>query len=335
MLAYAFRFLDEQGYKSVGAETFTNAAELCAAILSKGLALQIKRGLGREYQTAHDILASPRGKFDLTESIKTFSLLKGQVFCEYDEFTVNSYMNRIIKSVAEYLLKADISPERRNELRRNLQYFQGIDSLDIFRIDWHFCFNRNNRSYRVLLAICYLIVKGLLQNTDDGEHRLENFNDSSMCRLYEKWILEYYKKEFPVLRAKASQIDWALDDGYSEMLPLMQSDITLSYKGKMFIIDAKYYGKSMYTHFDRTIVRSANIYQIFTYVKNWQAGYTDEEVAGMLLYAGTDEEIQPNYDYQMSGNRISVRTLNLNTDFSEISDQLDRIVEIYFDLSHN
>ena len=49
MLAYAFRVLNEDGYRSVATEQFHNVAELCAAILIKGVSLQIKRGLEREY----------------------------------------------------------------------------------------------------------------------------------------------------------------------------------------------------------------------------------------------------------------------------------------------
>ena len=51
-------------------------------------------------------------------------------------------------------------------------------------------------------------------------------------------------------------------------------------------------------------------------------------VSGMLLYAKTDEEIQPDSSYQMSGNQISVRTLDLNRPFDEIRAQLDEIVEL-------
>ena len=47
----------------------------------------------------------------------------------------------------------------------------------------------------------------------------------------------------------------------------------------------------------------------------------------MLLYAKTDEEIYPNNEYQMSGNHITVRTLDLNCDFAEIATQLDGIVQ--------
>ena len=49
MLSYAFRILKEQGYKSIETESFDNVAELCAAILARGVSLQLKRGLGREY----------------------------------------------------------------------------------------------------------------------------------------------------------------------------------------------------------------------------------------------------------------------------------------------
>ena len=49
MLSYAFQVLNEQGYKQVATEEFDNVAELCAAILIKGVSLQIKRGLGKEY----------------------------------------------------------------------------------------------------------------------------------------------------------------------------------------------------------------------------------------------------------------------------------------------
>ena len=49
MLSYAFRVLNEQGYKSIATEEFHNVAELCASILTKGVSLQLKRGLGKEY----------------------------------------------------------------------------------------------------------------------------------------------------------------------------------------------------------------------------------------------------------------------------------------------
>lgn len=45
----------------------------------------------------------------------------------------------------------------------------------------------------------------------------------------------------------------------------------------------------------------------------------------MLLYARTDEEVLPDNTYKMSGNTISVKTLDLNQDFELIKGQLDEI----------
>ena len=56
------------------------------------------------------------------------------------------------------------------------------------------------------------------------------------------------------------------------------------------------------------------------------------EVAGMMLYAKTDEEILPDCTYRMSGNKINVKTLDLDCDFHQIANQLDSIVMEYFDL---
>ena len=50
----------------------------------------------------------------------------------------------------------------------------------------------------------------------------------------------------------------------------------------------------------------------------------------MLLYAATDEAIQPDNTYQMSGNKISVQTLDLTRAFSEIAAHLTAILEDHF-----
>ena len=84
--------------------------------------------------------------------------------------------------------------------------------------------------------------------------------------------------------------------------------------------------------YDVHTLHSGNLYQIFTYVKNKDTEFWDQprKVSGMLLYAATDEEIQPDNSYQMSGNKISVKTLDLNKDFPEIAAQLNAIVDDHF-----
>ena len=326
MLAYAFQILREQGYASCGTEDFENTADLLSAILVKGVSIQIKRGLGRTYIEQTEPLSCLRGKIDVTESIKQQTLIKQQLVCTYDEFSENTYMNRILKTSMELLLRYDVPKTRKKELRNLLLYFKDVSTLDIHMIDWNFRFNRYNQSYQMLMSVCYLLIKGLLQTTADGTVKLMQFIDEQrMCRLYEKFILEYYRKHYPQIKTAASQISWATDNFV--MLPTMQSDIMLSYEDKTLIIDAKYYSHTTQVQYDVNTLHSNNLYQIFTYVKN--KAVAGGEVSGMLLYARTDEEVQPDNDYIMSGNKISVKTLDLNCDFSIISAQLNTIADTF------
>jgi len=333
MLSYAFKALNEEGYKSIETEQFHNVADLCAAILAKGISHQIKRGLGKEYILQTEPLSSPRGKIGISESIKDLSMIRGQLICSYDDFSVNSYMNRILKTTMLILLKAKIDLTRKKEIRKLLVFFDEVETLDIHSINWRIQYNRNNQTYMLLVSTCWLVIKGLLQTKKDGAVKLMDYLDEQrMHRLYEKFILEYYRKEHHELKATASQIKWQLDDENDEFLPIMQSDIMLEYEGRTLIIDAKYYSQSMQKQYNRMTVYSANLYQIFTYVKNKECELADtehERVSGMLLYAQTDKEGNFSQEYKMSGNHIGVRTLDLSGDFLSIRDQLDAIANKY------
>ncbi len=334
MLSYAFRILREDGYKKVATENFENTAELFAAILINGVTIQVKRGLGREYIETIESLSSPKGKLAIAESLKRQTPLKKQLVCTYDDFSVNSRMNQILKSSALLLLRSGITKPRRKSLRRLLSYFNDVDEIDLRSVDWNFRYHRNNQSYRLLITICFLLYKGLLQTQSRGITKLMNFlDDQQMSHLYEKFLLAYYRRTFPQLSARAAQIPWQLDDDMDALLPVMQTDITLSHRDKTLIIDAKYYGRAMQSQYDKSTIRSGHLYQIFTYVKNAAAMKKQpHEVSGMLLYAKTDEEIAPSHTYSMSGNRIRVETLDLNQDFSGIAKHLNRIAEEHFNL---
>ena len=229
MLSYAFQVLKEQGYKNIATEQFNNIAELCATILTKGISVQLRRGIRREYVPETEALSAIRGKIDLSESIKTRTILKKQLVCAYDDFSVNTYMNQVIKTTIELLLRSDISKTRKKELRKQVVFFGEVELLDVHNINWGFQYDRNNQTYRMLISICYLIVKGLLQTNTDGTKKLMDFIDEQrMSRLYEKFILEYFRREHPKIMANAAQIPWQLDDNMNAMLPVMQTDIMLT-----------------------------------------------------------------------------------------------------------
>lgn len=337
MLSYAFQTLNQENYEDVAAESFDEMYDLLAAILAKGIGIQLKQGLYREYINRQEELPVMRGKINLPGTIKNRLVRKQLLTCDYDELSENNLLNQIIKTAVMLLLRnAKVKAEYKDDLKKKMLFFSDVDKLEPTSIRWSSIrFQRNNQTYRMLISICQLIIEGMLITTDAGEYRLASFVDEQrMCRLYEKFILEYYSKHFPELSVSASQIPWSVDDGIRTMLPVMQSDIHLQKGNTVLIIDAKYYSHTTQTQYDKHTLHSNNMYQIFTYVKNrdYEFGDEDHKVSGMLLYAKTEEEIQPDNVYQMHGNQITVRTLDLNLPFSDIAKQLNTIAETHFDL---
>lgn len=337
MLSYAFQILTQDTYDDVAIESFDEMYDLLAAILAKGIGIKLKQGLYREYINRQEELSVLRGKINMSGMIKNQLVHKRVLACDFDDLSENNLFNQIIKTTVSLLLRNDtVKSKYKDDLKKKMLFFSNIDFLEPTSISWSSIrFQRNNQTYRMLISICQLILEGMLMTTDTGEYRLASFVDEQrMCRLYEKFILEYYIRHYPELTVSASQIPWSVDDGVRTMLPMMQSDIHLQKDNTVLIIDAKYYSHTTQTQYDKHTLHSNNMYQIFTYVKNrdYEFGEEEHSVSGMLLYAKTEEEIQPDHVYQMHGNQISVRTLDLNLPFVDIAGQLNQIAESHFNL---
>lgn len=331
MLAYAFTSLQSKGYKDMSAEDFDNIADLLSAILTKGIANQVRRGLKRDYVEITEQLSMPRGKFELTESLKSNCLMQGKLVCTHDDFSLNTRLNRIVKTAGSMLLKSDANKARKKDLRKALDFLSEVKPYNPKHIDWNNHLDRNNASYKMLVFISKLVIDGMLLNNNVSKLRLEDFSESDLAHLFERFVLEYYrKKHFASISANAPTIKWVLDDDNDELLPTMRTDITLTDKNdrsKVLIIDTKFYASILQARYDKLTIRSNNLYQIFTYVKNMEMtlrqSYANPVVQGMLLYAKTTADIQPDATYQMSGTPISVKTLDLNQPFEDICSQLD------------
>lgn len=300
MLAYAFQVLKRNNYANIASEKFEHIEDLFAEILSRGISYQLKQGLYREYVPRTESLSTMRGKIDITKTIKHRIQCQQILSCEFDELSENNIFNQILKTTISILLQEKIvAKERKNKLKKVLPFFVNINTIEPSIVKWNtLYFQRNNQTYKMLMNICYFILEGLLQTTEDGKYHMATFSDEYMHRLYEKFVLEYYKTEHPELKTSTSRIKWNIDyqpdNKALELLPCMQSDIMLEYNGRTLIIDTKYYSQTMQKQYNKQTLHSNNLYQIFTYVKNYDI-QNSSNVAGMLLYAKTNEVFTTNY----------------------------------------
>ena len=333
MLSYAFQVLkSSNAYENIAGEDFDNIENLFSAILSKGISQQIKQGLYRAYTEEKDLLPLLRGKLNLQGTLKNYVQQKRLLACEFDSLSEDNLFNQILKSASSLLLTSSrVAPKYRQALKKTQERLYRVSEINPKLIRWdQLKYQRNNQSYRMLMNLCYFVLNGQIATTEKGQFKLLSFSDELMNRLYERFILEYFKAEYPELKPEASYINWCLDDSDGnngiEFLPTMKSDIVLHNGDRTLIIDAKYYGSVFRTHYEKQKLHSGNLYQIFTYVKNMDPQSTGH-VSGMLLYAKTGEALTPDFSYVMHKNNICVKSLNLGTEFRHIRRQLNEIAE--------
>ena len=330
MLAYAFQELRQNNYAEIEGEKFEDIYDLFAEIIARGISYQLKQGLYREYVAKNESMQTVRGKIDMRGTIANRMRNDHQIACDYDELSENNVYNQILLTTMNALIShSDVKKDKKSKLKKLRVFFNNVQTVDTHTIRWKALrFDRNNKNYRMLLYLCYFIISEWVMTTEDGKYKMREFSDDHMCRLFEKFVLEYYKKHHPELKPSAERINWNVDRELStmEILPIMQTDIMLTMGERTLIIDTKYYSRSMQKQFDKNSIHSNNLYQIHTYVTEYDEEHKGN-VDGMLLYAKTQEEITP--DGQMKrkdGNTIYFRTLDLNMDFENIKKRLDSFI---------
>ena len=131
MLSYYFTGLNFKEYSKLSAEDFDNIYELFSEILILGLSKQIKQGLFKDYIDVSEATSTVHGKINISESIKPQNIINKKIQCSYDEFSFNSYFNKIIKTTLTILLKADITDLRKHKIKNIIFYFRDVDVVDI------------------------------------------------------------------------------------------------------------------------------------------------------------------------------------------------------------
>ena len=127
MLSYAFQVLKQSNYESIKTENFERIQDLFAAILSKGVAQQVKHGLYREYISHEETIPVVRGKIDMPETIRTRIQRKQRISCEFDELTENNLFNQIIKTTMHYMVKdANVAMVQKVALNKVLVFFSNV-----------------------------------------------------------------------------------------------------------------------------------------------------------------------------------------------------------------
>src|ERR1041385_3739314 len=230
---------------------------LLASILIKLMQQRLRMGLGHDYVNQEQPLHGIRGRIDFVESLKQRTLDRGQVICEFQGYDANSPKNQIIRSTLARLLKLGrfgpyiaIVKEIQQKLRRLVRDLDGIDFIELTpELIHRQLLVRNDHDYRLMLAICDLIVQRTMPSDANGEKVVPALDRDALVlySIYERFVANFYPMHLKVWDVSAQKrLEWHTKEA-NERLPLMVPDLVLQEKlsGRIIILDTKFTAHSL------------------------------------------------------------------------------------------
>jgi 5-methylcytosine-specific restriction enzyme subunit McrC len=323
LLCYAWDKLEESRVVAVEASDYEHLVNLFARVLSSGLEHLLKRGLDQGYQEHREVVAGVRGKIDFAASVKAHLFPLGRAACVFEELTHDVLHNRILKRTSADLLRADeLDTNLGDALRTTLSRMTEVsdirlDAAAFGRVQLH----SNNGVYDFLLRVCRLIHEARVVDEETGRWRFRDFTrEKGMESLYERFLLNFYRRKQHVFRARSEVLHWQATFGEPqdlEYLPTMRTDVSLESAARKIVIDAKYYREGTQSYFAKDSVRSGHLYQLFAYLKNLEPlGGVNANAEGILLYPLVDAPLDLRFIIQ--GHGVRVATIDLAQEWREI-----------------
>lgn len=335
LLCYAWNKLDEKERVNVTLDDKTELLDLFAKVLINATKILLKRGIDKNYIDHTEELAGVKGKIQISQTLKSNLLFKQRTICSFDDFSANIISNRILVSTIYRLTRTKgLDRQLKNELVSLLRMLLDIDPIEITNsLFKQVRINRNNRFYGFVMNVCQIIYESTLPSEEQGKYKFSDFtrDDNKMNQLFEAFIRNFYKiEQHKYKTVKKETIKWQFDNTDEESyqyLPQMETDITLENDEEKIIIDAKFYRETMTVNYNKERIKSVNLYQLFSYLLNQQDGSSKTQNAkGILLYPTIETDYNLNFKYR--NHDIQIRTVNLNSNWREISMRLKEIIEV-------
>ncbi len=162
--------------------------EIFIRLFCDKLFAEVHRGLVSRYERHRDNLPALRGRL-LTGLQATLNALHPERFqCEYDEFTVDTPINRVLKATVRRLRRITQHGDNARRLAELDFTLDGVRNVPADALEWHrLHFDRANRRYAPLVEMARMILQNRSQDVTSGS--LEGFGlVFDMNELFEQYI---------------------------------------------------------------------------------------------------------------------------------------------------
>ncbi|MCB9665796.1 MAG: hypothetical protein H6732_16930 [Alphaproteobacteria bacterium] len=320
------------------AESSPSLLSLLSTVLADATERLLTRNLSRHHQRVRREVDGVRGRVDWGRTLGRAQHLRGITTCEVSVLDVDTRRNRILKATLQRLAGdrrldategADVNALRAR-LRGLVRRMDGVRTVSLTGSDFgRLQLGRNDRDYALPLSICELLFHARLPTEDAGDHLVRSLlrDEITFHRLYERFVRGFYRRHLRGWRVHAEGLTWP-DEVDSGLVPGMKTDVSLDERSAPFrriVLDTKFYAAPLAERFGSARFHSANLYQMYAYLRTQEdRGERWRQARGVLLYPTVDDEIDARMVVQ--GYEIRVVTVDLGRPWREVEDRLMGIV---------
>lgn len=346
MLLYAWGLVDLDGIFQSKWEDAPDLHELLTRILVDRTKRQIRRGLRGDYVDRSEALKTVRGRIDFNRTLGDLLLYKGQLHCEYQEYSVNVPRNQIIATTLQRQYRRDFSGAsgaKIEGLRSDVgRLVRTLDDIDRIRLDRSVMANelrqlgRNEREYKLLLRVCEMLYRPTmpLDAEEDVDEEFRNWHEKQRYDIFETFVANFFKlrldgSEWNVDHHK--RLSWQIDETVTVgdlAVPHMETDIWVTDREsqRALIFDTKFYENPFKNRYGNRTVNSGHLYQLYAYLSKSDDKELPVPPTGILLY-GVPSSGPGQLRTRIDGFPVFVKTLNLNQDWKNVESDLLRVFE--------
>lgn len=320
--------------------------ELVARLLTNAVERRLRRNLTRGYHHRERALTRVRGRINFLETESRQLPSKGEIFCRYEELTIDTPRNRLVRAALELMTRLvdDNALVRQCRALAATLGRAGVGGQRPSRAELAADqIGRNDAADRFMIALARLAFDLALPTEDTGSVTLftPDREEAWVRRLFERAILGFARVEFEPLGYAVRggvPLEWQFSRasaGLPATLPRMLTDIVLDAPagdGRL-IIDTKFTSVLGTGRFGDASLKSGYLYQMYAYLRS-QEGRDPrwDTAAGMLLHPAIDLQFREHVVIQ---NHVVVfATIDLCGQPATIRDELRRMLSTDFWLHH-
>lgn len=336
LFLYAADLVRFKNVARVEVESARDLPELLARLLARVVQQRLRRNLSRGCQARHAVLSRVRGRIDVLATASGRLLEQGRVACSFEEHTMDTPRNRLVRAALDYLSTMVNASEMGHECRALSQMLGrlGVSSQKPSRAALATDqVSRNETADLLMVSLAKMVFEAVIPSEEVGTTQAVAVDADVhlVRRLFEKAVAN-------ALRIKLIPLGWQVQhgrklswpvgkasDGIAEHFPGMQTDIELVHTGQKLklVIDTKFTHIFTDSQYKSEVLRSGYLYQLYAYLRTQEGKLHAQGIVrseGMLLHPQCGQALDAYVD--MQGHRMRFKTINLMSSAEEFERQL-------------